>query len=96
MRRLRSENRRAISEAGKVVWLRAEPTTIFARMNADRSTADRRPPLSDDEPDREIVRLLETRTPIYEQIADIIIDTDANTPEELADKIIESLRSGTI
>lgn len=93
---LRPENRRAMREAGKVVWLRAEPTTIFARMNADRSTAARRPPLSDDEPDREIVRLLETRTPIYEESADIIIDTDANSPEELADKIIESLHPGEI
>ncbi|NLF08953.1 MAG: shikimate kinase [Pirellulaceae bacterium] len=87
------ENRRAMREAGRVIWLRAESATIHARMINDESTAARRPPLSDSPPMREIVRLLEARTPIYEQTADIAIDTDGFTPEELADTIVASLHS---
>lgn len=92
---LRPDSRRAMHDAGKVIWLRAEPTTIFMRMENDDSTADRRPPLSNSEPAREIMQLLEARTPIYNEAADLIIDTDGNTPDELADKIIESLHSST-
>jgi len=85
---LRSESRRAMLEAGKVVWLRAELLTILARMKDDDWTADRRPPLSNVGPLGETVRNLKTRTPIYQELADVTVDTDKKKPEELAEEII--------
>ena len=47
---LRPESRRAMREAGKVVWLTARPETILARMTADATTTARRPNLTDRTP----------------------------------------------
>ncbi|MBU4271920.1 MAG: shikimate kinase [Planctomycetes bacterium] len=87
---LRPESRRAMREAGKVVWLRAEPLAILARLEDDDWTADHRPPLSDSGPVREIMQFLQARTPIYQELADMVIDTDARKPDELAEEIIAS------
>ena len=85
---LRSESRRAMREAGKVVWLRAEPLAILARLADDNRSADRRPPLSEEGPLRETVQMLAARTPIYEELADMVIDTDVGKPDKLAEEII--------
>ncbi len=85
---LRPESRRAMRAAGKVVWLRAAPAAILARIENDALSAARRPPLSDSGPLQEIMQLLEARTPIYEEAADLIFDTDARRPDELAEEIM--------
>ncbi len=85
---MRPESRRVISGSGTVVWLRAEPTTILARLRADDRTADRRPPLSNSGPLEEIMQILEARSPIYKQLADVTIHTDRRKPAELAEEII--------
>ncbi len=90
---LRPESRRAMREAGKVVWLRAEPLAILARLEDDDRSADRRPPLSNSGPAREIMQLLQARSPIYEELADMVIDTDTRKPDELATEIIANLKS---
>ena len=90
---LRPESRRAMREAGKVVWLRAEPLAILARLEADDWTADRRPPLSEESPLRETIQMLKARTPIYEELADLIVDTNEKKPDELATEIIANLKS---
>ena len=59
-RRLRAETRLAMREGGKVVWLRARPETILARMSADATTATRRPSLTDKDPLEEIIHVLES------------------------------------
>src|SRR5262245_20417230 len=43
---LRPENRQRVTAAGFVVWLTADPETIWQRLQGDQSTADRRPALS--------------------------------------------------
>ena len=89
---LRPESRKAMREAGKVVWLTARPETILARMSADATTAARRPNLTSQEPLQEIVQLLKSREPIYEETADFIIDTEGTTPEALAEEILEKYK----
>jgi shikimate kinase len=89
---LRPESRRAMREGGKVVWLAARPETILARMMGDDTTAARRPNLTDKGPLQEITYLLEARRPIYEQSADLRIDTEGKTPAELTDDIVAALR----
>jgi shikimate kinase len=90
---LRPESRKAMREAGKVVWLTARPETILARMSADATTVDRRPNLTDQGPLQEIVQLLQSRTPIYEETADFVVDTEGKQPAELVQEILAYLKS---
>lgn len=89
---LREESRQAMRAAGKVVWLVALPETILARMTGDTTTAARRPNLTDRGPLDEIVQLLTRREPIYREAADIQVDTEGKTPEQLVDEIVQRLK----
>jgi shikimate kinase len=85
---LRLDSRRAMQQAGKVVWLTARAETILARMSTDATTTTRRPNLTEKGPLDEIVQVLEKREPIYRQAADWVLDTEGKTPAELADAIL--------
>jgi len=86
---MRVENRQAMRQSGKVVWLTARPETILKRMSADATTAERRPSLTGQDPLEEIVQLLDQREPIYRQTAHLIVDTENRSPEELAAEILD-------
>ncbi len=88
---LREASRRAMREAGKVVWLTARPETIHLRMTGDPTNPDRRPNLTDSGPLDEIIQVLQRREPIYRESADISVDTEEKTPERLTAEIIERL-----
>jgi shikimate kinase len=94
---MRQENRQAISQCGHVVWLRARAETIQQRIGSDPASRSQRPNLTPRGGLGEIRRLLSQRTPVYEQCADQIIDTDGKTPEQVADEIIrgQSARHNT-
>ncbi|HBO45974.1 MAG TPA: shikimate kinase [Planctomycetaceae bacterium] len=88
---LREENRFAMHAAGPVVWLRAKPETILTRMMGDATTAGRRPNLTDQGGLAEIVELLALREPIYQEAADLAIDTEGKTLESLTAEILDRL-----
>jgi shikimate kinase len=90
---LRPENRRAIRAAGKIVWLCARPETILARMTADPATFSQRPSLTCRPPLDEIRHLLEIRTPVYQELADLVLDTEGKPPADLAAEIIGYLQT---
>jgi len=35
--------------------------------------------------------LLDERTPVYESVATVVVDTDGRTPQQVADEILEAL-----
>jgi len=70
--------------AGTVVYLRAPAAVLRARVG---DGVDR--PLLKDA--AAFDRLLAERTPAYEAAADLIVDTDERTPDELAGDIAEQL-----
>ncbi len=74
----------------KVVWLKATPETILRRLSEDWTTISRRPNLTTGGLD-EIRDMLDKRTPLYRQCADLEIDTDDKTILEVAAEIIASL-----
>lgn len=80
---LREENVRLFKSSGKVIYLRAELQTLLKRLEGDLS----RPLLKGDTRAR-LTKLFEERTPLYESVADIIIDVDGLTPTEILDKIL--------
>lgn len=89
---LRSENRHAMKQSGKVVWLTASPETIHRRMSIDATTGQRRPNLTSSGGLEEIVELLQRREPIYRALADWIISTENRPPESIAAEILTRFR----
>jgi shikimate kinase len=89
----RSDNREIMSERGTVVWLRAKPETIRARMRDDDETDADRPALSGDSATDEIEDVLDRRKDLYDDAADYSIATDDHPPESLAEFILDELQS---
>ncbi len=90
---LREASRAAIRQAGPVVWLTAGVETIAGRLSADRSTANRRPSLTDAGVVAEIRTVLTQREPVYRECATFEVDTDNSTPAEVADLILARLET---
>lgn len=92
---LREQNRQALAGRGKIVWLKATPEALLARIDADQTTAARRPNLTTHGGLAEIRKLLADRTPIYEACADLTIGTEDTTPAEIARHIIAAIKLDT-
>jgi shikimate kinase len=90
---MRPESREAMRASGKVVWLKAQPETILARMSTDATTATRRPDLTDKGPLEEITHLLEHREPVYREACHVEVDTELKTPEQIVSEILDRLES---
>jgi len=79
----REENVRELKKKGKLVWLKADTDTLLRRIGND----EYRPSLTGRSPREDLEAVLAERTPIYEQVADFIIDTEGKKPEEVAEAI---------
>lgn len=84
---LRSENRARLKQ-GTVVWLKARADVLWQRMQADATTAQRRPNLAQGGL-AEIEELLRVRTPLYEACQDFTVDASEQTPEQIAGTIFQ-------
>jgi shikimate kinase len=80
---LRPENRARLRAAGRIIWLTADPLTLWKRMQQDTTTMERRPVLSQGGL-AEIEELLRIREPSYASCADLTVDTTTQSPEEVA------------
>ena len=88
---LREPNRERLKAFGRVVWLTAAPATILARISGDATSEARRPNLTNVGGLTEIKQVLAQRTAIYKRCADLTVDTEGKTPDEVADEIITRL-----
>ncbi len=75
-------NRERIRGAGLVVWLRAEVATLAARVGAGEGR-----PLLDVDPAAALARLLAVRAPVYEELAQAIVDVDKRTPKDIVEQL---------
>lgn len=82
-------NRRLIKQHHPVVWLRASPEVLAARLG----TATHRP-LLDDDPAGVLERLDAIRRPLYEEVADVVVDVDDLTPDQVVTCIEVALEHG--
>jgi shikimate kinase len=80
------ENRRRIRETGTVVWLRAAPTVLAERVDAD---GVERPLLAPRSTVATLERLAVVRAAAYEAVADTAVDTDSRTVDEVVDAVLE-------
>lgn len=89
---LRAENRSLMKRHGFIAWLRADPATLLARIQADPSTAARRPNLAGGGL-AEVEQLLAVRDPLYRAVADVEVACGALSPEQAADAILAAWRT---
>jgi shikimate kinase len=94
---LREENQQHLLTArmldrGRIVWLKASPKTLWDRIEADGTTASRRPNLTAAGGVEEVKRLLKIRGPLYQECADFTVDTERKTADKVAQKIEEWIR----
>lgn len=82
-------NRAALRGAGTVVWLRAHPEVLVERVGGGQ---DHRPLLADD-PAGTLARLDAERRPLYEEVADHVLDVDDLAPAEVAARVVHLVRS---
>ena len=87
---LDDNNRRLMALHHPVVWLRAEPDLLATRLG----TATHRP-LLDEDPAGVLARLDAIRRPLYEEVADVVVDVDDLTPDQVVTCIEAVLEHGT-
>lgn len=85
---LRCENRQRLKELGLVIWLRADALTLRARL-----VGSDRPPLTDTPIHLEVEEVLRNRKPLYEDVADRIVDVEERTVEEISDELQQLWRN---
>jgi shikimate kinase len=90
---VRAANRRRLKEAGVVVWLTGDAATLWQRLEACHTTAQRRPPLTVGGL-AEVNELLSAREPWYAECAHFVVDTVGRSPEQVAEAILSRLRPG--
>jgi shikimate kinase len=86
---LREQNRRRIRNFGSVVWLTAIPDELARRLDSDFHRGAGRPALTAAGAIDEISQVLAERMPIYEAVADLVIETTGKSPEQVASAILE-------
>ena len=84
---------KALKDVATIVWLQAPAEVLWERIKADPATADNRPSLTEQSGLDEVRCLLAERTPCYERLADLIVDTSQRSPREVALEITRRLRS---
>lgn len=80
---LREENRKLLRELGQVFYLQASAETIYERVKHDTT----RPLLQGDDPQGKIRTMLAERDGYYRDAADVVINVDGKSFEQILDEI---------
>ncbi len=81
---VREENRQLLQSLGTVVYLKASKETIIARVSGDQN----RPLLQGEGLEEKVAALMAARAQIYEETANVQLQTDDCTVEELVQKLV--------
>ena len=86
---LTEENRRLLERPNvEVVWLRADPTILVERA----MSGDHRPLLAHD-PAGVLARMAVDRDPLYREVADVVVDVDGKSPDDVASEVLRVVRA---
>lgn len=85
---VRAVNRPLLKELGTVVYLRARPETIYERLKDDTT----RPLLQGEDPLGKISRMMAEREEAYIETADVVLDVDEMTAEQVVEHIAGCVR----
>ena len=84
---LSATNRSALRSDARVVWLRAHPSQLAARL-ADTTEAR---PLLDGDVEFALQRLSEERAALYDEVAELVIDVDGVDPLSVGEEVVAGL-----
>jgi len=84
---MRPRNRQVLAARGFVIYLYTPLEEQVRRTSRDR----RRPLLDNDDPAATLAALMETRDPLYREIADLVIETGSSGPTNVANSIVREL-----
>lgn len=84
---LSKDNRNVLSARGIVIYLETTIDKQFERTQRDK----KRPLLQNDDPRKTLEELAKIRNPLYEEIADITLQTDDQAAKLVATNIIEMI-----
>ncbi len=80
-------NRRAMRDAGTVVYLQVKPAMQLQRLQGDNT----RPLLANEAPAQRLASLQHMRESLYRDVADVIFDTTHHSVEAAADELVKLL-----
>jgi shikimate kinase len=89
---LKHKNIQVLKRHGTIFYLEVTPEASFERMQADASTRERRPSLTDKDPLTEIREQIEFRQPYYREGADFTVLTDGKKVEDVVTEILARLK----
>ena len=83
----------SMRKTGQLIYLRTSPEEIYKRLTQEETNSEinDRPLLPADLSLASIKDMMELREPYYLYAADVIVDTDNKSPEEIAGEIIGTL-----
>ena len=81
-------NRPLLKKLGTVVYLRTRPETVYERLKDDTT----RPLLQGEDPLGKIRRLMAEREQAYIETADVVLDVDEMTAEQVVERIAMCVR----
>jgi shikimate kinase len=84
---LGAANRERLAAGGTVVYLRSKPEDLYRRVRHDRN----RPLLATAAPLERLRELYAERDPLYLEVADVVVDTGAQSVQTLARGLLEKL-----
>lgn len=83
-------SRAVLDKTAPVVWLRADPATLVARLPGPEA---RSRPLLGADPAASLSHLARRRAAWYRQVADAVVDVDGLTPSEVAERVLRLVGS---
>jgi shikimate kinase len=89
---MRTENRIHLASRGTVVYLRTSVEQQLVRTSRDKN----RPLLQTESPKQVLADLFAIRDPLYQEVADIVIQTDQRNPKNVVTEIMRRLVENNI
>tara|TARA_B110000444_G_C18607320_1_gene485951 strand:- start:89 stop:628 length:540 start_codon:yes stop_codon:yes gene_type:complete len=83
-----AENRKWLKARGVVVYLRAPISQQIERTSRDKT----RPLLQTPNPEQKIRELMGIREPLYQEVADMVVDTHRRNPKTVSQEICRQLK----
>ncbi len=80
------DNRHVLRSGGVVVWLRARVETLARRVGDGAGR-----PLLDDDPAAALSHLYAERRPVYQELAQVVVDVDGLDARTVAERVLAAL-----
>ncbi|WP_294949350.1 shikimate kinase AroK [Sulfurivirga sp.] len=85
---LRADNRKHLRSRGFVIYLHSDVDNLFERVRHDR----KRPLLQNDDPKGTLAEILRQREPLYREVADLVVQTEAVPVGNVVRRILTQLK----